>query len=131
MSLKLSDLRIGRYGWNDRANGEGVILSGTAAGPQGSVSSFEAGTALWTTALLLISIPREFALGVRLVGVATSVLFLHYGGEDLLGEAGIANVIASSVLRIPFVCDDVHGVSWSLLKEGGPADERDDVPRTK
>src|ERR687888_95325 len=47
------------------AIGEAVILSGTAAGLQGSVPSFGAGTALWATALLLISIPKEFALVVR------------------------------------------------------------------
>src|SRR5436190_14726164 len=32
--------------------GEGVLLSGTAAGAAGSVSAFAAGTALWSTALL-------------------------------------------------------------------------------
>ena len=42
------------------AIGEGVLLSGTAAGAIGSVPSFGAGTALWATALMLISAPREF-----------------------------------------------------------------------
>jgi len=40
------------------AIGEGVILSGTAANLAESVPAFAAGTALWATALLLISIPR-------------------------------------------------------------------------
>lgn len=57
------------------AIGESVILSGTAAGLAGSVPSFAAGTALWATALLLISIPNEFAVAVRLIDIATSLLF--------------------------------------------------------
>jgi hypothetical protein len=56
------------------AIGEGVILSGTAAGLGESVPAFAAGTALWTTALLLISISREFAIWVRVSGVAASIL---------------------------------------------------------
>src|SRR5438045_2191432 len=54
------------------AIGESVILSGTAAGLAGSVPSFAAGIALWATALLLISIPREFAIWIRIVGIVTS-----------------------------------------------------------
>jgi hypothetical protein len=44
------------------AIGEGVMLSGTAAGLNGSVPAFAAGTALWATGLLLIHISREFAM---------------------------------------------------------------------
>src|SRR4029077_16299073 len=51
------------------AIGEGVLLAGPAAGPVGSIPTFAAGTALWGTALLLISIPRQFVLPVRIVGV--------------------------------------------------------------
>src|SRR3954452_4225530 len=42
------------------AIGEGVMLSETAVGPAGSVPAFAARTALWATALLLVSVPREF-----------------------------------------------------------------------
>ena len=59
------------------AIGEAVMLSGTAAGPVGSVPSFAGGTALWTTSLLLISIPGEFSILVRIVGIASSILFPH------------------------------------------------------
>ena len=57
------------------AIGEAVMLSGTTAGLVGSVPAFAAGTALWATSLLLISIPREFSILVRLVGIASSILF--------------------------------------------------------
>src|SRR5688572_26788891 len=42
------------------AIGQGVLLSGTAAGLAGSVPAFAAGTALWATALVLISVPTAF-----------------------------------------------------------------------
>jgi len=45
------------------ALGEGLILlSAPAAGLAGSISAFAAGTALWATALLLISVPNLFAI---------------------------------------------------------------------
>jgi hypothetical protein len=45
------------------------ILVGTATTLAGSVPSFAAGAALWSAALLLTSIPGEFALWVRLPGI--------------------------------------------------------------
>ena len=48
---------------------EGVMLSGTATTLAGSVPSFAAGTALWSAALLLTSVPKEFAGWVRLVDI--------------------------------------------------------------
>src|SRR5215468_2200069 len=50
------------------AIGEGLLVSGTAAGLAGSVPSFAGGVALWAAALLLISIPRVFDRWIRLVG---------------------------------------------------------------
>lgn len=58
------------------AIGESLLVSGTAAGLAGSVPSFAGGVALWAAALLLTSIPREFAMWVRLVGILTAVFFI-------------------------------------------------------
>src|SRR5215216_5840282 len=58
------------------AIGEGVLLSGTAAGPAGSVPAFAAGTALWATALLLISIPKLFAAPIRILGIVSAIAFI-------------------------------------------------------
>ncbi len=90
------------------AIGEGVLLSGTAAGAIGSVPSFGAGTALWATALLLISTPKEFPLWVRLVGIATSILFAItaariFWGEQLLPTASPLPFFAYPFLVITFV----------------------------
>ena len=46
------------------AIGEGVLLSGTAGSLVGGIPAFAAGTALWATALLLISIPHQFSLWI-------------------------------------------------------------------
>ncbi len=68
------------------AIGEGVILSGTAGTLAGSVPSFAAGTALWSAALLLTSVPKEFAGWVRLVGLIGSVLFAITAARIFWGE---------------------------------------------
>jgi len=68
MAASLLSLKFSRQG-NDLVAGgfpvfaiaEGVLMSGTAARPARSVPAFAAGTALWATALFLVSIPRGFA----------------------------------------------------------------------
>src|SRR5437899_5433440 len=57
------------------AIGEGVMLSGTAGTLAESVPAFAAGTALWSAALLLTSIPKQFANWIRLIGTIGAVLF--------------------------------------------------------
>ena len=99
------------------AIGESVMLSGTAAGLVGSVPAFAAGTALWAAALLLISIPKEFAGWVRLVGIATAILFATnaariYWGEQLLPTSSPLPFFAYPFLVITFI-----GWIWALLSE--------------
>ena len=101
------------------AIGESVLLSGTAAGLAGSVPAFAAGTALWATALLLISVPKEFAIGVRVVGIVTSVLFAVtalriFWGEDLLPISSPLPFFA-----YPFLVLTMIGWIWTLLRERG------------
>jgi hypothetical protein len=99
------------------AIGEGVLLSGTAAGPVASVPSFGAGIALWATALLMISAPREFPLWVRLAGLAASILFAItaariFWGEPLLPTASPLPFFAYPVLVLTFL-----GWMWVLVSE--------------
>jgi hypothetical protein len=65
---------------------EAVLMSGTAAGPAASVPAFAAGIALWVVALLLISIPRQFALLVRLLGLVSGILFAIIAAKLFWGE---------------------------------------------
>jgi hypothetical protein len=55
--------------------GEAVMLGGTAQSLAGSVPAFAAGTALWCAGLLLVSVPRGFAVWARVTGVAAAILF--------------------------------------------------------
>ena len=90
------------------AIGEAVMLSGTASGSIGSVPAFAAGTALWAAALLLISIPKEFAIGIRLVGIGSAILFAItaariFWGEQLLPTSSPLPFFAYPFLVITFI----------------------------
>ena len=99
------------------AIGEGVMLSGTAAGPAGSVPSFAAGAALWAAALLLISIPREFAVGIRLVGIVASILFAITAGRIFWGEQVLPTSSPLPFFAYPVLVLTFLGWIWTLLRE--------------
>jgi hypothetical protein len=97
------------------AIGEAVMLSGTAATLERSVPAFAAGTALWSAALLLTCIPKQFAIGVRLVGIIGSILFAitasRYWGEQVLPTFRPLPFFAYPFLVLTFA-----GWIWTLLK---------------
>ena len=68
------------------AIGEGIILVGTAMPLAESGPSFAAGTALWSAALVLTSVPREFASWTRLVGIIGAILFAITSARIFWGE---------------------------------------------
>ena len=100
------------------AVGEGVILlSGPAAGLAGSIPAFAAGSALWGTALLLVSIPKLFAMPIRILGIVSAVLFIVtaariFWGEPLGPTSAPLPTYAYPVLVATFV-----GWIWSLWRE--------------
>jgi len=99
------------------AIGEGVLVSGTAAGPAGSIPSFAAGTALWGIALLLVSIPKLFAAPIRILGVVSAILFIItpariFWGEQLLPTAPPLPSYAYPLLVATFI-----GWIWTLWRE--------------
>ncbi|HVP48728.1 MAG TPA: hypothetical protein VMT32_19170 [Bryobacteraceae bacterium] len=99
------------------AIGEGVMLSGTAAGLAGSVPAFAAGTLLWATAMGLISIPPVFPMWVRLAGIASLILFAIVALRIFWGEA--LSPIASPLpyFAYPFLVLTFLGWIWTLLSE--------------
>jgi hypothetical protein len=99
------------------AIGEAVMLSGMAAGLEGSVPAFAAGTALWATAMLLISIPHEFSLWVRLVGVIASVLFFVTATKIFWGEPLTPLSSPLPFFGYPFLVITFVGWIWTLLRE--------------
>lgn len=74
---------------------EGVMSGGNAAGDLGGQPAFGAGMALYAPALLLISVPKTFAVWNRLTGVAAAIVFsvaaaIIFGGGEVLSTSGLA-----------------------------------------
>jgi hypothetical protein len=96
------------------AIGEGVLLAGPAAGPVGSVPTFAAGTALWGTALLLVSIPPLFVLPVRIVGVVTAILFIITAVRIFMGEQLMPTSTPLPMDAYPLLVVTFIGWIWML-----------------
>jgi hypothetical protein len=100
------------------AIGEGVILlSGPAAGLAGSVPAFAAGTALWGTALLLVSIPKLFALPVRLLGIVSAALFIITSARIFWGEQLLPTSTPLPTYAYPLLVATFVGWIWTLWRE--------------
>jgi hypothetical protein len=100
------------------AIGEGVLLSGTAAGPRGSVPAFAAGIALWAAALVLISAPREARDWLRLLGGIAAGLFAITAGRIYAGEVLLPTSSPLPFFAYPFLVATLLGWAWMLLREG-------------
>ena len=108
---------LGAGGFLVFAIAEAVLMSGTAAGPAASVPAFAAGTALWALALLLISIPRHFALPVRLLGLLSAILFVVVAARIFWGEQLLPTSVPLPFYAYPFLVLTFVGWIWSLLRE--------------
>lgn len=98
------------------AIGEGVMLSGTAATLAESVPSFGAGTALWSAALLLTSVPKEFASWIRLVSIIGAILFAITSARSFWGEQVLPTSSPLPFFAYPFLVLTFGGWIWTLLK---------------
>lgn len=99
------------------AIGEGIMLEGTAQSLAGSVPSFAAGTALWSAALLLTSIPKEFAGWIRVVGIIGAVLFAITAARIFWGEQVLPTASPLPFFAYPFLVLTFGGWIWTLRKE--------------
>jgi hypothetical protein len=100
------------------AIGEGVILlSGPAAGLAGSVPAFAAGTALWGTALLLVSIPKVLAVPVRLLGIVSAALFIITSVRIFWGERLLPTSTPLPTYAYPLLVATFVGWIWTLWRE--------------
>ena len=98
------------------AIGEGVLLSSAAAGPESSIPSFAAGITLWGTALLLVSIPRLFALPVRIIGIVSAILFILTAARIFMGEQLLPTSTPLPVDAYPFLVATFIGWIWMLWR---------------
>lgn len=100
------------------AIGEAVMLAGTAMTLAESVPSFAAGTALWSAALWLTSIPKQFAGWTRLTGVIGAILFAITSARIFWGAQIPPTTSPLPFFAYPFLVLTFAGWIWSLLKEG-------------
>ncbi len=99
------------------AIGEAVMLSGTASSLEASVPAFAAGTALWSAALLLTSVPRQFAAWVRIAGVIGSILFAVTAARIFWGETLLPISSPLPFFAYPFLVITFAGWIYYLLHE--------------
>jgi len=97
--------------------GEAVMLSGTATTVAESAPSFAAGTALWAAALLLTSVPKEFASWVRIAGMIGSILFAITSGTIFWGENILPTSSPLPFYAYPFLVITFSGWIWHLMKK--------------
>ena len=98
------------------AIGEGVLLSGTAAGPTASVPAFAAGTALWAAALALISAPPQLPGWLRVLGGAAGCLFAITAGRIYAGEVLLPTSSPLPFFAYPFLVATLLGWAWILVR---------------
>ena len=98
------------------AIGEGVLLSGTAAGPTDSVPAFAAGIALWAAALVLISAPRQLPGWLRVLGGAAAFLFAITAGRIYAGEVLLPTSSPLPFFAYPFLVATLLGWAWTLVR---------------
>jgi hypothetical protein len=98
------------------AIGEGVLLSGTAAGPGGSVPALAAGTALWAAGLALISAPRQMPPWLRMLGAVAAVLFAITAGRIYAGEELLPTSSPLPFFGYPFLVATLLGWAWVLMR---------------
>jgi hypothetical protein len=99
------------------AIGEGVLLSGTAAGPSDSVPAFAAGTALWAAALALVSGPRLLPSWLRVLGAVAACLFAITAGRIFAGEELLPTSSPLPFFGYPFLVANLLGWAWTLTRE--------------
>jgi hypothetical protein len=96
--------------------GESLILAGNAAGLEASVPSYAGGIALWSAALIMISVPKTFGLWMRLTAMVAAVLFAVTIGQMLWGAPLLPTSAPLPALGYPFLVLTFVGWIWTLVR---------------
>ena len=99
------------------AIGESLLVSGAAMALAPNTPSFGGGVGLWAAGLALISVPLVFPMAVRLLGIATAILFAAtaariFAGAEITALSQPLPFFAYPVLVATFV-----GWIVTLLKD--------------
>jgi hypothetical protein len=97
--------------------GESVMLGGTAQPLNAMVPTFGAGSALWAAALLMTSIPRRFAIWVRVVSIIGALVFATTFAEILWGRPILPTSSPLPGLGYPFMILAYCGWIWTMVRE--------------
>src|SRR5579871_4471471 len=120
--MAISYLRAGKMevaaGFFVYALGEGIMLTGTPMSLEASIPAFAAGTALWSAGLALVSVPREFALFTRFVGLVASVLFGVVSLQIFWGIALTPIARPLPTFAYPILVLTFAGWIWTIVKSG-------------
>jgi hypothetical protein len=81
------------------------------------MSAFAAGTVLWGTALLLVSVPNLFAVPIRILGVVSAILFIVIGARIFWGEQLLPTSTPLPTCAYPVLVATFFGRIWTLWRE--------------
>jgi hypothetical protein len=98
------------------ALGEAVISIGNSAGPANSITSFQAGTALWSAGLMLTATPRVLARVTRLASFVAASLFAVVSVRIAWGEQILATSRPLPYFAYPFLVLTFAGWFWHVAK---------------
>jgi hypothetical protein len=80
------------------------------------VPAFAAGTALWATALLLVSIPKVFAVPIRILGIASAILFVITAARIFWGEPLLPTATPLPSYAYPLLVANLIGWIWTMAR---------------
>jgi hypothetical protein len=107
---------LGAAGFLVFAIGQAMIILSAPMGLEPGVPAFGTGVALWATALAMISIPNEFPLPVRLVGMVAALLFVVVAVQIFLGTQLLPTSSPLPFFAYPVFVLTLVGWIWALLK---------------
>ena len=98
------------------AIGQGLILSSSGDNLDASITSFGAGTALWATALIVISFQKTYPLLIRCSGLIAAILFSITAIKIFTGD--IVNALSKPLpfYAYPLFVITIFGWAWTLLR---------------
>lgn len=94
------------------ALGESVLFAGLGAGIEGSQTSFAGGASIYLAGLLLISLPREFAIWARGAGVVAALLFAVAALQIYAGQSVPPNT--SPLVGTAYGLLTIAAIGWIL-----------------
>jgi hypothetical protein len=95
--------------------GESLLLSGNAAGLQGSLPSYAGGIALWSASLVMTSVAPTFAAWTRLTGAFAALVFAITAVQISWNIPLLPTSAPLPSIGYPFLVVTFAGWIWRLL----------------